>query len=83
MFSSHTETYKRSICAVKLGERWLKINRCECGQIHAYQLLSGEPDSVIPRISAEDVSQEFKDNVLRRMFLNEEEVSQELVFANS
>ena len=70
MFSSHK--FERTNYAVKLGERWFIVSRCECGGVHAYWKVDNEPDVTIPRLKAEELSEEVRGHLAERMFLKEE-----------
>ena len=77
MFSSHK--FERTDYAVKLGERWFVVSRCECGEVHAYWVLDKEPEATIPRLKAEELSEEIRGHMLGSM---PPEASQELVLAD-
>lgn len=76
MFSSHK--FERTNYAVKLGEHWFVVSKCECGGVHEYWVLGGEPDATIPRLKAEELSEEIRGHLLSRILL-EEKGSRELV----
>lgn len=81
MFSSHSEKFRRTNYAVKLGERWFVVSRCECGGVHAYWALSSEPNATTPRLNAEKLSGEIRSHMLGSVWLKEE--SEELVLASA
>lgn len=81
MFSSHSEKFGRTNYTVKLGEHWFAVSKCECGGVHAYWVLDGEPDEITPRLKAEELSEEIRSHMLGSMFLNKEE-SQELALTD-
>ena len=70
MFSSHK--LERTDYAVKLGENWFVVSRCECREVHAYWKVDGEPDATIPRMKAEELKEEIRGHLLKSMFFKEE-----------
>ena len=69
MFSSHK--LERTDYAVKLGEQWFVVSRCECREVHAYWKVDGEPDVAILRLKAEELSEEVRGHLLGSVFLKE------------
>lgn len=61
MFNSHK--FERTDYAVRLGGRWFVVSRCECGVVHAYRVLSGEPNAKTPRLRAEELSEEIRSHL--------------------
>jgi hypothetical protein len=72
---THDQEYRRALRVVRLGGRWIEVVTCTCAaRVHAYKLIEGAPDSTIPHIKVEDLGDEIRSHIIRRLGLNVEEM---------